>query len=235
VQQPGITPEKEKTYHTGFELSPEDELEGCKYWFYAPGFTPPHHPHKPLDDYLFLYFANHGFPKAHKKLSLPRCPAGLSHRSWKGYQFMRATLVLSEEEAEERTEKYRETLREIIENFDELWSKAKKELLKVYEKYKQFDYERASNVDLIDLVDNMKDEVGVGHMVHHMYFIDGLGAAYYLFVETCQQLLGIDDKDPSLTRFLKLRKDISNWQKRQSKRDLKTSSRAPRLRKYSLN
>ena len=196
MQQTGITPEEGKTYHTGFELDLKDELERCRYWFYAAGMTPPHHPHKPLEDYLFLYFANRGFVKAHSKLSLPHCLTGQSHRSWKGYQFIRATLVLSDEEAKKRTEKYREALREIIENFDELWSKVKEERLKVYEKYKQFDYEYASNVDLVDLVDNIKDEVDVEQMVHHMYFMDGLGAVYLLFVETCQQLLGIDDKDP---------------------------------------
>ena len=177
MQQPGITLEKEKTYHTGFELDLEDELEGCKYWFYNPAFTPPHHPHKPLEDWHFLYQTNYGFIKAHSKLSLPRSPTGLNHRSWKGYQFLRGSLVLSNEEVKKRAAKYRETIRELMENFDELWSKAKEERLKAYARYKQFDYEHASNIDLINLVDSMKEEVDVGHFVPHMVFMDGLGAA----------------------------------------------------------
>jgi pyruvate,water dikinase len=191
-----LTPEKSKSHHIGFELDLEDELQRCRYWFYAAGHTPPHHPHRPLEEYMMNYFGHRGFIRAHHRLSLPYCFSGLHFRYWRGYEFLRASLVLSEEEAEKRAEKYREAIRELIENFDELWARAKEEQLKVYNKYRQFDFDQASNIDLIELVENMKDESDVRMMEHHMYFMDGLGAIYLLFVETCQQILGIDDKDP---------------------------------------
>jgi len=66
-------------------------------------------------------------------------------------------LTHSEEEARKRAEKYKDAIRPFIEDYDRIWAEAVDEVTREVEKFKTYDYENASWMDLMILFRELLD------------------------------------------------------------------------------
>ena len=106
--------------YTHYAYDEEADLEKVPYWIFSAGHTAPGHPRTPMFEWMFLSTANWGFNYAVDKLSIPT-HNGIDFRSYHGYELITTTLPKSEEEIKRRTENFREAIRPLIENSEQLW------------------------------------------------------------------------------------------------------------------
>ncbi|EFK09333.1 PEP-utilizing enzyme, mobile domain protein [delta proteobacterium NaphS2] len=185
--------------YTHYNFDEKYDLDRVPYWFFGAGHTAPGYPHKPLFEWVWVNHCNRGFRYAADKLSLPYS-LGLDFRSYHGYELIRCGLP-SEKVKKERTPKFRDGMKPILEDFDALWAQAKEELMGYYRELKAFDVENASWFELELLVERLL-ALDKRMWEIHMYFNCGPGAAYGLFEELCRETLGLDDKHPLFLKLL---------------------------------
>ncbi len=203
----------------------EEDLERQPYWLYNAGHTPPGHPRTPMFESFWTKHCAYAFRYAYDKLSLPWARA-LDTRSINGYEYVRICLTHSEEEARKRAEKYKDAIRPFIEDYDRIWAEAVDEVTREVEKFKTYDYENASWMDLMILFRELLDLDRHCFWEIHMYFFQGLGQVYLLFEDLCRELLGFDDTAPE---FKKLIAGFDNRSNETSRRLFKLSRRAEEL------
>ena len=185
--------------YTHYNFDAKYDLDRVPYWFYGAGHTAPGYPHKPLYEWNWVNHCNRGFRYAADKLSLPYS-LGLDFRSYHGYELIRCGLP-SAEVKKKRTEGFREGIKPILENFDELYRQSNEELMGYYKELKEIDVENSSWFELELVVEKLL-ALDQKMWEIHMYFNCGLGAVYCLFEDLCRELLNIDDKNPLILKLL---------------------------------
>lgn len=187
------------THHELF-VDQEDDLERTSAWFFNAAHTAPGEPRQPMFNYMYLnQCINNGFHYACEKISMPTT-YGVEHRSYRGYEFARATLV-PEKERKRREAGFREGLRPVIENFEQLWTADKEEHWSRCKGIQQFDFESASWFELDKTIYEYVD-INKRLMEIHMYWMVGVGSVYILFEELCSELIGLDDTHPQFQALL---------------------------------
>ncbi|MDO8722455.1 MAG: hypothetical protein Q7J31_09540, partial [Syntrophales bacterium] len=209
--------------YTHYNYDAKYDLDRVPYWFYGAGHTAPGYPHKPLYEWNWVNHCNRGFRYAADKLSLPYS-LGLDFRSYHGYELIRCGLP-SAEVKKKRTERFREGIKPILENFDELYRQSNEELMGYYKELKEIDVENSSWFELELVVEKLL-ALDQRMWEIHMYFNCGLGAVYCLFEDLCRELLNIDDKNPL---FLKLLAGFDNKNLQVDKRVFGLSKRIKEL------
>jgi pyruvate,water dikinase len=203
----------------------EEDLDRQPYWLYNAGHTAPGHPKSPMFESFWTKHCTWGFRYASEKLSLPWA-LSLDTRSINGYEYVRLCLTPSEEEARKRAEKFKEAIRPFIEDYDKIWPETVNKVMGVCEKFKKYDYKRASWWDLMVLFKELMDMDRECFWETHMLFFQGLGQVYQLFEDLCRELLKIDDASPE---FQKLITGFDNRSNETSRRLFKLSRRADEL------
>lgn len=214
--------ERQEDY-THYNYDEKYDLDRVPYWFYSAGHTAPGYPHKPLYEWNWMNHCSRGFRYAAEKLSLPYT-LGLDFRSFNGYELIRIALP-TEEIKKKRAEGFREGIRPILENFEELYAQSNEELMGYNKELKEIDIENASWFELEEVIDKLL-ELDKRMWEIHMYFGCGLGAAYVLFEDLCRELVNIDDKNPL---FLKLMAGFDNKNAQVDKRLFGLSKRIKEL------
>lgn len=186
--------------YTHYAYDEEVDLDRVPYWIFSAGHTAPGHPRTPMFDWGFMNSVGWGFNYACETLSIPTS-RNLDHRSYRGYELIRATLPASDEEVKKRSERFRGAIRPLIENSDQLWAEAKAELMGFTERPKKFDFDKASWFEMAQLFRKRIDDVRRMWEIH-MYFGEGLGSIYILFEDICHDLVGIDESDPLFQKLL---------------------------------
>jgi len=133
------------------------------------------------------------------ELSVPRTKGTEKRTRW-GAAYNAILVIRDEEEIKKREIKFKEAMRPYIEDFDAWWEPSKASLMKVYEKAKEYDPDKASNSELFQYLFELIE------MNRRMWAVHGPGMCiafngWVMFEELCKKLFGLDDQSPE---FLKL-------------------------------
>jgi phosphohistidine swiveling domain-containing protein len=186
--------------YTSYAYDEETDLGRIPYWIFGVSDTPPGHPRTPMFDWLFMNGSNWGASYACDKLSIPSTKA-LVFRSYRGYQFLTVVVPKTDEEVGNRTEKFKDAMRLLIENYDHLWTEAKARLIGYIERPRQFDFDKASWFEMSQLFRERIDAEREMYAIYH-YFATGLGAIYADFERVCSNMLGIGESHPLFQKLL---------------------------------
>lgn len=186
--------------YTAYTYDEETDLGRVPYWVICFAETPGGRPLTPMFDWLFMNGSNHGASCACEKLSLPSTKA-LAFRSYHGYLLMTVVVPKSDEDTGSRISKSRNSLRKLIENYDQLWSEAKARLVGHLERPQGFDFDEAGWFEMSELF-RSRTEAEMEMYEHLHYFAAGLGTIFANFARVCQNMLGIGESDPLFQRLL---------------------------------
>ncbi|MDG6923100.1 MAG: phosphoenolpyruvate-utilizing protein [Nitrososphaerota archaeon] len=175
----------------GFDFSEEDLIQS-PYWFLDATHSVP--PWTPMFGWFWVNFCRHGMQYGAETLNLPTS-RGWDWRFNSGGGYLTVYGVSDPEVIRRRTEAFRVSIRPFLENYDDLWTGFKQEMLGRYEQLKAVDVERATNGELLQLLEATVDTTRRMWEIH-MYMMYGVYSVYSLFEDLCQDLLGIDDTTP---------------------------------------
>ena len=130
----------------GYDLNEEVDLPEMHSWFLDATHRVP--PWTPMFGWFWNRYCSHGLKYCADLLSIPTCK-GWEFKGKNGGGYCAFHIVRDEEEIKRREVKFREALRPWIEDFDGMWSRYKKEMLKRYEPIKAIDLDNASNCELL--------------------------------------------------------------------------------------
>ena len=175
----------------GLDFSEEDLIQS-PYWFLDATHSVP--PWTPMFGWFWVNFCRHGMQYGAETLNLPTS-RGWDWRFNTGGGYLTVYGVSDPEIIRRRTEAFRVEIRPFLENYDEMWTGFKHEMLGRYEKLKAVDVDIASNGELLQLLEDTVDTTRRMWEIH-MYMMYGVYSVYSLFEDLCQELLGIDDTTP---------------------------------------
>ena len=182
----------------GLEFDEKKDIEMSPAWFLDATHSVP--PWTPMFGWFWVNFCRHGMQYGAEKLSLPTVK-GWDWRFKDGGGYLTLLLVDSEEEKKEREAKFREGIRPFIENYGEVWQGFVDEMLKRYETIKSFDYDAATNIELLDKFEEVIDTCRRMWEIH-MYMMYGTYTPYVLFESMAKELVGIDDTHPTFHKLM---------------------------------
>ena len=180
-----------------FELQDED-LKEYQVWIGDMVHTWP--PYSPLSTCARNGVVQYALSYGAETLSLPGSK-GWQKRVVDGLAYL-AVIEPKPEEVPERKKVFRERIKPYIENWDELWNKEVEETSAVLQPFKEFDLERATNIELYTCWEDFL--FLCWHKLWGQHFL-WMYAAYILFTEfrgICQKLLGITPQDPVFKKLL---------------------------------
>ena len=180
-------------------------------------------PMPPLVLYNFGFHHGLAFFYANEVHSIPEC-RGWVWRFVDGWPRL-SLLEPKPEEVEERTRVFRERIRPIIENHEELFAKDMSKMLELYKPIKEADIEKVSDIELKRLF----EDAWLTHKRQwevHFYWMFFYYSVYLLFSEMCKEVLGFDEHDPT---FKKLMSGFDNMLFRVNKEMWRLSDRAREL------
>jgi pyruvate,water dikinase len=186
--------------YTCFAYDGDTDLRRIPYWIFSVVETPPGHPRTPMFDWLCMNGSNWGAHYACDKLSMPSTRT-IAFRSYNGYQLMTVVLANTDKDIKRRRDRYKNAIRDLIKNYDHVWSKAKARLIGHTKKPKNFDFERANWFELSQLFRDRIDAEREMYEIYY-YFSMGLGAISAHFERVCYNMLGISSSDPLFHKLL---------------------------------
>ena len=187
-----------KDLATHIDFDPELDFAATPIWLLDEGHCTP--PWTPLFAWYWGMFCYHGGCGAMETVSLPFSRTTF-FRLKNGGVYYGFSRVDDPEEVKEREEKFKRFIRPYLEDYDTNWKDMlPKELMPHYERLKQFDVDKASNMELWEHVEDCFS------VTRKMWYLHVLGMyitwfPYVLLENICKQLLQIDDTHPT---FLKL-------------------------------
>ncbi len=183
----------------GFEFDEKRDLAQAPYWFLDATHSVP--PWTPMFGWFWTQFCRHGMQYGADALSLPTV-RGWDWRFREGGGYLTVYTVTDPTEISLREERFRQSFRPFLESYDEQWTGFKNEMLGHYARLKQTDPDRASNFELLAL---LEDTIAVTRRMWeiHMYMMYGVYTVYLLFEDLCKDLLGIDDTSADFHRLLR--------------------------------
>ncbi|MGD8227373.1 MAG: PEP-utilizing enzyme [Desulfobacteraceae bacterium] len=183
----------------GFEFDEKIDLEKSPAWFLDATHSVP--PWTPMFGWFWINFCRHGMQYGAEKLSLPTVK-GWDWRFKDGGGYLTLNLVTDEAERNEREARFREAIRPLIEDYDNLWGGYVDEMMGHYEKLRSCDVDTATNTELLQ---NFEDTINVCRRMWeiHMHMMYGVYTAFILFENVCKETLGIDDTNPTFHDLLR--------------------------------
>jgi pyruvate,water dikinase len=182
----------------GFDFIQEVDLPEMHSWFLDGTHSVP--PWTPLYGWYWIRFCCHGTKVAAEKLSIP-ASKGWEMRYLHGGSYNAFHIVRDKKEIDEREVRFRQALIPWIDDFDGLWSNYKQQLVGIYNKLKEVDVNKASNLQLHH---HNRDLIAAYRDMWEIHFL-GLYTSYsawLLLEEMCKQRFGISDKDPAFQEML---------------------------------
>ncbi|MDE3075606.1 MAG: phosphoenolpyruvate-utilizing protein [Chloroflexota bacterium] len=183
----------------GFEFDEARDLAQSPYWFLDATHSVP--PWTPMFGWFWTNFCRHGMQYGAETLSLPTC-RGWDWRFKDGGGYLTVYTITDPAEIRAREERFRQTFRPFVESYDQQWNGFKSEMLGHYARLKSVDPDKASNFELLALLEDTIDVTRRMWEVH-MYMMYGVYTIYLLFEDLCKELLGIDDTSPDFHRLLR--------------------------------
>ena len=182
-----------------FEFDEKADLERYDYWFLDATHSVP--PWTPMFGWFWVNFCRHGMQYGAEKLSLPTVK-GWDWRFRNGGGYLTLYTIKSDAEKEQRETRFRQAIRPLVENYDNVWGGFVTEILGHYDRLKATNVDTADNITLLA---NFEDTVSVTRRMWeiHMYMMYGVYTAFILFENVCKDLLGIDDTKPQFQRLLR--------------------------------
>ncbi len=198
----------------GYDLIEEIDIPERHSWFLDATHSVPSV--TPLYGWFWSRYCGHGLKVGCQELSIPTCK-GWEWRFRDGGLYCAFHIVRDEQELAEREEKFREAIRPWMEKFDELWEGYKQELLVIYNKLKELDVDKASNLQLYH---HNYDLIQAYIRMWEIHFLGQYPAfnAWLLLEELCQERFGIKDQDPEFQNMLRgfdnkvYQVDIKMWE-----------------------
>ncbi len=183
----------------GFEFDEKIDLEKSPAWFLDATHSVP--PWTPMFGWFWINFCRHGMQYGAEKLSLPTVK-GWDWRFKDGGGYLTLNLVTDEGEMKEREAKFREAIRPLIEDYDNLWGGYVDEMMGHYDRLRRCDVDTATNTELLE---NFEDTINVCRRMWeiHMHMMYGVYTAFILFENVCKETLGIDDTNPTFHDLLR--------------------------------
>lgn len=172
-----------------FEFNKELDLQNYKTWYLDPTHAIP--PWNPMVAWIWVHYCRHGMQWAAEKLSLPTCK-GWDWRLNNGCGYLTMLIVEDPKEIWQREVEFKKNLLPFIENYDKAWLGFVKEMLDRYEPFKQFDVNKASNIELLENFDELL-ELNKRMWEVHFYMMYVVFGVFIIFEGMCKELLGIDD------------------------------------------
>lgn len=133
--------------------------------------------------------------KAGEEVSLPP-NRGMNIVTKDGLGYFCGVLVKDEEEIARREEVFKKFMLKVMMNPVKYWEGYKKEMQANIDYLRNFDLEKATN---LELVFHMEKAWNIGerhHMIHFLVMYPFL-TAYIMFEQMCQELFGFDETDPT--------------------------------------
>lgn len=182
----------------GFELNEEIDLPEMHSWFLDATHCVP--PWTPMFSWFWNRYCAHGLKYVADLLSIPTCK-GWEFKAKNGGGYCAFHIVRDEEEIRRREIKFREAVRPWIEDFDGIWERYKKEMIKLYEPIKALSLDDASNFELLC---HLYDLISMYRRMWEIHF-QGMYIAYnaWLILEDlCKKRFGITDQSPEFQKLL---------------------------------
>lgn len=182
----------------GYDLNEEVDLPEMHSWFLDATHCVP--PWTPMFSWFWNRYCSHGLKYCADLLSIPTCK-GWEFKGKNGGGYCAFHIVRDEEEIKRREVKFREALRPWIEDFDGIWDRYKKEMLKRYEPIKAIDLDNASNCELLY---HLYDLISMYRRMWEIHF-QGMYVAYnaWLILEDlCKKRFGMGDQSPEFQKLL---------------------------------
>ncbi len=141
-----------------------------------------------------------GMTWANEHLSHPTCK-GWDWRLLDGIGYVTTVPVTDPKELEQRSAKFREVLKPIIEDYPKVWGGFRTELEGYWNKVAAVDMTKLSNVDLLG---HMRELLSLDMRVQeiHYFLMEAAYSPYILFEQLAKELLGIDDTHPTFHKLM---------------------------------
>lgn len=184
---------------TVFEFDEKVDLEKYPAWFLDGTHSVP--PWTPMMGWSWINYCRHGMQWGAEKLQLPTCK-GWDWRLKDGGGYLALLVVEDEEEIRRREEGFRKELIPFLEDYDGVWKTYVDEMLGHYERLKNFDVDKASNLDLLD---HFEDTLRVNKRMWelHFYLMYLVFGVFILFESICKEMLDIDDTNPEFHKLMR--------------------------------
>jgi len=180
------------------EFDPKLDFEATPIWVMDASHCVP--PWTPLAAWLWARTCYHGGTAVMEEMSLPYNPT-MWMRLINGSVYYGFSTVEDEEEARRREKKFMAWMTPYIEDYEKNWEGVpERELMAMWERFKKFDVQNASNFDLwLHIEDCFNSFYRMWY--YHIKWIYISWSPYILLENVCKQFAGIDDSHPA---FLKL-------------------------------
>jgi len=197
-----VTPPKDAIAKGGLtyrlEFDPKLDFEATPIWVQDQSHCVP--PWTPIAAWLWARTCYHGGTSVMEEMNLPYNPT-MWMRLLNGGVYYGFSMVEDEEEARRREKKFMAWVTPYIDDYEKNWQGVpERELMAMWERFKKFDVENASNSALwLHIEDCFNSFYRMWY--YHIKWIYISWCPYILLESVCKQFAGIDDSDPT---FLKL-------------------------------
>lgn len=182
----------------GYDFDPDVDLKEIPSWFLdgahsIPAWTP-----------MFAWFWNryccHGQKYACTVLSTPH-NKGWQMRTYHGHDYCSFLIVRDPEEIKRREVKFREALRPYIEDFDGIWYRCVDEMMAIYKPLKEFDYDKATNIELLY---RLYDVISMYRRMWEIHFTCQFASynTWVLLDRLCRERFGFGDTSPEFQKLM---------------------------------
>lgn len=182
-----------------YEFDPEQDLKAYSVWLCDRAHPVPE-PARPLSICLWIDGISYGMQHGCEVNFMPETK-GWDKRLIDGHLYL-AVIECEPEEIPEREKRFREKIKPIIEDFDGEWKKEIERWMAVVDEFKQFDVSKASNIELLDHLDDYLVRLHRGWFRIHFDWMYPLFGLYNLFIELCEELTGIDPEHPTFKKLI---------------------------------
>jgi len=180
----------------GVDFDPEVDLKVVSSWFLdglhsVPAYCP-----------MFAWFWNKFCRPTYGNIALcTPCCKGWEVRNYHGHDYVAFLIVRDPEEIKQREVKFREALRPYIEDFDGIWLSQVDEMMAIYKPLKEFDYDKATNVELLH---RLYDVISMYHRMWEIHFTcqDASYSCWVLFDRLCRERFGFGDTSPEFQKLM---------------------------------
>jgi len=181
----------------GYDLN-EQMLKEMPSWFLDGTHSVP--PFTPMFSYFWDRYCCHGLKYCANMLSLPNCK-GWELRHKDGGVYCSFHIVSDPEEIKQREVKFREAFQPFIEDYDGIWDKYKEEIMAIYKPLREFDYDKATNAELLYKLWETQ-RMYVRHWEIHFVGMYVAYNAWLLLEELCKEMFNLSDQDPEFQKML---------------------------------
>lgn len=183
----------------GFDYIAEIDLPAMHSWFLDKAHSIP--PVTPLYGWQWARYCSHGLKVACTELSIPTCK-GWELRILNGGIYCALHIVRDQREIAEREVKFRQAMRPWLEDFDNLWSGYKQELLSIYSKLKELDVDNATNLELYHHNHDLMQAYMRMWEIHFLGMYASFNA-WLAFEALTKERFGLTDRDPEFQDMMR--------------------------------